>query len=54
MAVDQGIGVRQGLSIKRLPDDMYREIGMLWRDTSLRQSTFLKLGQVVSDCLSEK
>ena len=51
MAVKSGVGSAQGLSIKPLPDDMYREIGMLWRDTSLRQSTFLKLGEVVSECL---
>lgn len=54
MAVDQGVGGKQGLTIKALPDDMYRDIGMLWRDTSLRTSTYLKLGEVVSHCLNKK
>ncbi|WP_226960751.1 hydrogen peroxide-inducible genes activator [Thalassotalea sp. LPB0316] len=52
MAVDQGVGTLQGLTIKPLPDDMYRDIGMLWRDTSLRTSTYLKFGEVVASCLA--
>ncbi|MCJ8319783.1 MAG: hydrogen peroxide-inducible genes activator [Colwellia sp.] len=47
MAVDQGLGSREGLSINKLSDNFYREIGMLWRPTSMKKQTFRQLAGIV-------
>ena len=51
MAVDKGVVSQKDMSLERMPDDMYREIGLLWRTTSMRQRLFLKLSQLVTDLL---
>ncbi|MEW6981357.1 LysR substrate-binding domain-containing protein [Colwelliaceae bacterium 6471] len=48
MAVNKGIGKMEGLTIEKLDTNVYREIGMLWRKTSMRQQTFNQLGSVIS------
>lgn len=52
MAIDKGVGVTEGLEIKALSQDMYREIGIVWRKTSLRTNLYEKLGHLISITLS--
>ncbi|WP_044838445.1 hydrogen peroxide-inducible genes activator [Thalassomonas viridans] len=52
MAVKKSLGVAEGLTIKALSPDVYREIGLLWRPTSLRQQTFLHLAQILEQLLA--
>jgi LysR family hydrogen peroxide-inducible transcriptional activator len=54
MAVNCQVGVHEGLSIAAIPGDVYREIGMLWRKTSLRARTYKNLADIVSALLQEK
>ncbi|WDE13173.1 hydrogen peroxide-inducible genes activator [Thalassomonas haliotis] len=51
MAVNKSLGVAEGLTIKALSPDVYREIGLLWRPTSLRQQTFLRLANILEQLL---
>ena len=51
MAVNKGVGENEGLTVERLGDDVYRDIGMMWRPTSMRQRTFLMLAELVSELL---
>lgn len=51
MAVKKGLGVEENLVIEKLPGDVYRDIGMLWRSTSMRQSTYLKIAEVIEPLL---
>ena len=53
MAIDKGVGQLEGLSIKAIPGDVYREIGMIWRKTSMRVQAFTVLGDLVSDLLKK-
>lgn len=53
MAVDKGIGQQEGLTIEALPGDVYREIGMIWRKTSIRAQTFQLLGNLVASLLKK-
>mgnify|MGYP000040921758 CR=1 FL=1 len=48
MAVKQGVGEREGMTIEPLDDSMYREIAMLWRPTSQRQQTYFKLAELLT------
>jgi len=51
MAVNKDLGKREGLSIAKLSGDYYREIGMLWRPTSMRKKTFSQLADIVEQLL---
>ena len=51
MAVNKDLGIREGLSISKLSGDFYREIGMLWRPTSMRKQTFNELADIVEQLL---
>lgn len=53
MAVDKGIGQVEGLTIKAIAGDVYREIGMIWRKTSSREKVFMALGNLVSNLLKK-
>jgi LysR family hydrogen peroxide-inducible transcriptional activator len=51
MAVNKGVGKPEGLLIRPMKGEVYREIGMVWRKTSMRETTFLSLAEVVSNVL---
>ena len=51
MAVDKGVGKLEGLFIKPMQGDVYREIGIIWRKTSMREATFISLADVISQAL---
>jgi len=53
MAVDKGIGQSEHLTIKAIQDDVYRDIGMIWRKTSMREQTFMALGNLVTNLLEK-
>lgn len=53
MAVNKGIGQSEGLAINAMGEDVYREIGILWRKTSMREPTFMALGDLVTDLLEK-
>ncbi len=48
MAVDKGIGKPEHLMIEVMQDDVYREVGMIWRKSSMREQTFMALGNLVT------
>ena len=52
MAVDKGLGKFEDLTIESMPGDVYREIGMVWRKTSIRENSFLALGDLISGLLN--
>ena len=49
MAVKKGVGQIEGLTIKPFEENIYREIGMLWRPTSLRRQTYSKLAELLKN-----
>lgn len=51
MAVKKGLGEIEGLTIDKLSSEMYREIGMMWRKTSMRQQLFMKLVEIIKPLL---
>lgn len=51
MAVNKDIGKFEGLLIKPMQGEVYREIGIVWRKTSMREATFMSLANVVSEFL---
>ena len=53
MAIDKGVGKLEGLTIKEIQGDVYREIGMIWRKTSIREQLFMSLGGLVSSLLEK-
>tara|TARA_R110001583_G_scaffold33700_1_gene113770 strand:+ start:620 stop:1537 length:918 start_codon:yes stop_codon:yes gene_type:complete len=53
MAIDKGVGQVEGLTIKAIPGDVYREIGMIWRTTSMREKAFMALGDLVVNLLKK-
>ena len=53
ISVKKGIGQKEGLTIQAISDDVYREIGMIWRKTSIREKTFRVLGDLVSSLLNK-
>lgn len=54
MAINKAIGQSEGLLIKPMKGEVYREIGMVWRTTSMREATFMSLADVVSKALSNQ
>lgn len=52
MAIKKNIGQQEGLSIEKMPKDMYREIGLLWRPTSMRQPLYRKLSEIITNLLT--
>ena len=54
MAVNKGVGKLEGLLIEPMQGEVYREIGMIWRKTSMRETTFMSLADVVSRALLNK
>lgn len=52
MAVNKGLGQAEGLVIEKLSENMYREIAIMWRSTSMRQQTFIKLAEIISPLLN--
>ncbi|NQY86400.1 MAG: LysR family transcriptional regulator [Colwellia sp.] len=54
MAVDKGVGKLEGLLIKPMQGQVYREIGIVWRKTSMREATFMSLAEVVSKVLQSQ
>lgn len=53
MAVDKGIGQPENLAIEAIQDNISREIGMIWRKTSMREQTFNALGNLVTSLLGK-
>ena len=53
MAVNKGIGQHEDLVIEKLGDNVYREIGMLWRSTSIRHKTYFKVGDLIEKILNK-
>ena len=51
MAVKKGLGLHEKLMMERLGDDIHRDIGILWRPTSMRQQTYLRLGELIETLL---
>jgi len=51
MAVNKGVGKLEGLQIEPMQDEVYRDIGIVWRKTSMREATFMSLADVVSRSL---
>ena len=51
MAVNKGVGQAEKLSIEKLDKDFYREIGVLWRKTSMRNPLYNQLGLIVEALL---
>jgi LysR family hydrogen peroxide-inducible transcriptional activator len=51
MAVKKNIGENEGLTIAPLDQDYYREIGVLWRKTSMRNVLYNQLSAVITDLL---
>ena len=53
MAVDKGIGKPENLIIEAIPGDIHRDIGMIWRKTSMREQAFMALGNLVTKLLEK-
>jgi len=51
MAINKGVGQAEKLCIEKLDKNFYREIGMLWRKTSMRNSLYNRLGTIVEGLL---
>lgn len=54
MAVDKGVGLLENLKIEKTNDNVHRDIGMLWRENSMRTPTFNSIGDIVSTLLTKK
>ncbi len=52
MAVNKDLGKSEALTILPMQDNVYRDIGLLWRNNSMRSSTFNSLGDIVSELLT--
>ena len=52
MAVNKGVGENEGLTIAPLDRDYYREIGVVWRKTSMRNTLYNELSEVISTLLT--
>ena len=53
MAIDKGLGKAENLYIEEMQGSVYREIGMLWRPTSMRISMVSKLANIITHLLSK-
>jgi len=51
MAVKKGLGISEQLNIVPLDKIYHREIGLVWRKTSMRSSLYNQLGQIVETLL---
>jgi LysR family hydrogen peroxide-inducible transcriptional activator len=51
MAVNKGVGKSEGLTIAPLNREYYREIGVVWRKTSMRNALYNQLSEVISALL---
>lgn len=51
MAVKKDLGINEELAMEKLSDDIYRDIGILWRPTSMRQQTYLRVGELIESLL---
>jgi len=51
MAVKKGVGVSENLTITKLDNSMYRDIGIVWRETTVRQQLFLRLADLIANLL---
>jgi LysR family hydrogen peroxide-inducible transcriptional activator len=51
MAVNKGVGKAEKLSIEKLDKAFYREVGVLWRKTSMRNSLYNELSRIVGGLL---
>lgn len=54
MAVNKGVGKLEGLLIEPMKGEVYRDIGMVWRKTSMRENVFMSLADVISQALLKK
>ena len=54
MAVNKGVGKLEGLLIEPMKGEVYRDIGMVWRKTSMREDVFMSLADVISQSLLKK
>jgi len=54
MAVNKGVGKLEGLLIEPMKGEVYRDIGMVWRKTSMREDVFMSLADVISQALLKK
>jgi LysR family hydrogen peroxide-inducible transcriptional activator len=52
MGVKKNLGKNEGLTIAPLDGDYYREIGVLWRKTSMRKALYNELSEVISRLLT--
>ncbi len=52
LAVKKDLGKKEGLTIQKLAEQTYRELGMLWRPSSARQQTFQALADLIKPMLS--
>jgi LysR family hydrogen peroxide-inducible transcriptional activator len=48
MAVKKDVGIAEGLTIQPLSENMYRDIGVMWRTTSARQQVYVKIADLLS------
>jgi LysR family hydrogen peroxide-inducible transcriptional activator len=53
IAVDKGVGQAESLVIEEIPSDVYREIGMIWRKSTMREQAFLALGNLITELLEK-
>jgi len=53
MAVNKGVGQAEKLTIDVIQGDVYREIGIVWRKSSMREQTFIALGELVASLLEQ-
>jgi LysR family hydrogen peroxide-inducible transcriptional activator len=51
MAVNKNVGTNEGLTIAPLDRDYYREIGVVWRKTSMRNTLYNQLSKVIAGLL---
>jgi len=51
MAVNKNIGRNEGLTIAPLKRDYYREIGVIWRKTSMRNTLYNEFADLISGLL---
>jgi LysR family hydrogen peroxide-inducible transcriptional activator len=52
MAVNKGVGKAENLTFAALGENFYREIGVVWRKTSMRNTLYNKLSTVVASLLT--
>lgn len=51
MAINKGVGISENLMFSKLEDSMYRDIGIMWRSTTVRQQLFLKIADLLSELI---